>query len=118
MPAERADDEPNEWVDVFECFVSAGELEAHSRSTLLQPDWVGFMPYRRFHSSDKAAQLARHQLEQIESRIGGVEYRELDDGNWCVRTIPQSIHEPPLAAISRTLRSASDRLLGFLKLHS
>lgn len=75
------------------------------------------MPFRRFHSSDKAAESARHQLEQIESQTGGVEYRELDDGKWCVRTIPKSTNEPPLAAISRNLRSASDRLLGFLKLH-
>lgn len=59
----------------------------------------------------------RAALRQLRTEFGRVEYRQLENGEWCIRVRVHSVKEEesmPVATIGNSLASAMNRLIRVL----
>ena len=75
------------------------------------------MAFERITGDETFPRTTRERLSQLAVFSVDIEYRQLEDGNWCVRTISKG-DELRFAAIARSLDKALDRLNVFLLIYT
>lgn len=73
------------------------------------------LQYVRFDPNGDIVESTARLLRQITEKVGPIEYRELEDGAWCIRTIPQDHRVVKLAALGASFRLAAKRMLVILR---